>query len=147
MFHSEYQTSDWQAGFQINPRPLPMLHSHQKKSFCLLCNECWHLKMKKWEKRYFLTTNMFYCTEKCQWTLLAIEVLFIYHWNCVMIFFAMIHLTVLEYWHLKSVYLLKLKRRAHFLPLSCQGIYNVTNLQSNLVDRKSLQSNYDASMN
>lgn len=32
MFHSEYQTSDWQAGFQINPRPLPMLHSHQKKN-------------------------------------------------------------------------------------------------------------------
>lgn len=64
-----------------------------------------------------------------------------------MIFFAMIHLPVLEYWHWKSVYLLKLKRRAHFLPLSCQGIYNVTNLQSNLVDRKSLQGNYDASMN
>lgn len=97
-------------------------------------------------KQYFLTANMFYYTEKCQWTLLAIEVLFIYHWNCVMIFFAIIHLPVLEYWHLKSVYLLKLKRRAHFLPLSCQGIYNVTNLQSNLVDRKSLQSNYDASM-
>lgn len=88
-------------------------------------------------KRYFLTTNKFYCTEKCQWTLLAIEVLFIYHWNCVMVFFAIIHLPVLEYWHLKSVYLLKLKRIAHFLPLSCQGIYNVTNLQSNLVDRKS----------
>lgn len=97
--------------------------------------------MGKW---YFLTINKFYCTEKCQWTMLAIEVLFIYHWNCVMIILAIIHL--LEYWHLKSVYLLKLRRRAHFLPLSCQGIYNVTNLQSNLVDRKSLQSNYDASM-
>lgn len=24
MFHSEYRTSDWQAGFQINPRPLPI---------------------------------------------------------------------------------------------------------------------------
>lgn len=100
--------------------------------------------MKKWEKDISLqqicSTVQKNVNEHC---LLLKFCSFI----IVMIFFAIIHLPVLEYWHLKSVYLLKLKRRAHFLPLSCQGIYNVTNLQSNLVDRKSLQSNYDASMN
>lgn len=124
--------------------------SHTKKKFYYAMGIDTLLKLNKiklkWrnEKKIFPYNKCVLLNRKCQWTMHAIEILFIYHWNCVMIFFAIIHL--LEYWHLKSVYLLKLKRRAHFLPLSCQGIYNVTNLQSNLVDRKSLDpSSYDAS--
>lgn len=82
------------------PRPLQMLKSHQKKIYYAMgidtLSKLNKIKLK-WrnEKKIFPYNKCVLLNRKCQWTMRAIEILFIHHWNCVMIIFAIIHL--LEY--------------------------------------------------